>query len=74
VTAIICINKWDINPSKAEEIKAFAQSNGMKVAGLVRYDKAVTAAQLAQTAIPEYCSDGVADDIKDIWHAVEDAI
>jgi len=74
VPAMVCVNKWDINESATEKIKEFAQSQGIGFAGLVRYDKAVTEAQRKQEAVTEFCSEGVAIDIQNIWNSVIKAI
>ncbi|MBN1575209.1 MAG: ATP-binding protein [Chitinispirillaceae bacterium] len=74
VPAMVCVNKWDINPAATREIKALAQGHGISFAGLVRYDRAVTEAQRAEKAVVEYCAEGVAMDIQGVWTAVLDAI
>ncbi len=74
VPAMVCVNKWDINVSATEKIKEFAQSQDIGFAGLVRYDKAVTQAQRKQETVTEFCSEGVAIDIQNIWDAVTKAL
>jgi MinD superfamily P-loop ATPase len=70
VPAMVCVNKWDINPAATEGIEAFARDSGCALAGRVRYDRAVTAAQRAEMTIAEYCADGVAQDVQRVWEAV----
>jgi MinD superfamily P-loop ATPase len=65
----VCVNKWDLNPEMAEQIEAAARRRGMHVAGRVRYDKAVTAAQVAARTIVEFTADGVATDVRAVWDA-----
>jgi MinD superfamily P-loop ATPase len=65
----VCVNKWDLNPEMAEHIEAAARRQGMQVAGRVRYDKAVTAAQVAARTIVEFTADGVAADVRVVWNA-----
>ena len=74
VPATVCVNKWDINPEKMDEIRVFASSQNFGFAGLIRYDRAVTQAQRAQKAIPEHCDKGVAEDIHGIWNAVRESL
>lgn len=74
VPGMVCVNKWDINAAAAREIGSFAQSQGMAFPGLVRYDKAVTAAQREQKAVVECSTDGVAQDIINVWTEVVDAL
>ncbi len=70
IPAMVCINKWDINPGMTERIKAKASAQGAIPVGRVPYDPAVTAAQIhAQTLIEE--SDGpAAQETKKIWEAI----
>lgn len=70
IPAMVCVNKWDINPKITEEIRKFADLNELQFAGTLRYDKTVTSAQRQQKALPEYCSDGVVKDILNIWNVV----
>jgi MinD superfamily P-loop ATPase len=74
VPAMVCVNKWDINPEATAQIRTFALEHDIGFAGLIRYDKAATEAQRAIKTIPEYCHEGVAADIADIWKAVVDGL
>ncbi|NLF24035.1 MAG: 4Fe-4S binding protein [Deltaproteobacteria bacterium] len=65
----ICINKWDINPTLTERIEARARTAGAEVAGRIRYDAAVTAAQLQAKAVVETTAAAGAD-IREIWKFV----
>ncbi len=70
IPAAVCINKWDINPAMTERIDAAATKAGARVAGRIRYDRGVTAAQLEQRAVVETSSPS-AEDIRNIWHQLE---
>jgi MinD superfamily P-loop ATPase len=66
IPASVCVNKWDLNPSMAEKIEGKAEAAGAAVAGRVRYDTEVTAAQIqAQATVERECQ--AADDIRDLW-------
>jgi len=67
VETILCINKWDLNEDIASQIEARAIGRGLKLAGKVRYDRAVTEAQVMGLSVVEYAHDGVAEDIIDLW-------
>lgn len=41
---MVCVNKWDTNPEKTEEIRQFCQDNDIPWAGTVPYDKSVSIA------------------------------
>ncbi len=62
----VCVNKWDLNGDLTSEIEAQARQRGMRVAGRVRYDQAVTKAQIHAQAIVEHECEA-ADDVRDLW-------
>jgi MinD superfamily P-loop ATPase len=69
IPAAVAVNKWDINPAMTARIEDAARKDGARVAGRVRYDPAVTRAQLeARTAVEAACP--AAEDIVRIWQAV----
>jgi len=68
--ALVCINKWDINPEVADRIEATARERGVKVAGRIAYDPAVTKAQVAGRSIPEYDDGPLKRQIVTLWNAV----
>jgi MinD superfamily P-loop ATPase len=70
IPAMVCVNKWDLNPQMAAEIETQARGRGLTVAGRVRYDQAVTAAQIHRQAVVEYQKDGCADDVRRLWVTV----
>ena len=67
MAAAVCVNKWDLNREMTERIESLALQAGAKIAGRVRYDPAVTAAQLQQQAVVEIGGPCV-DDIRQIWN------
>lgn len=71
ILALVCINKWDINPDIAMRIEQDAATRGLKVAGRVRYDRVVTDAQIQKRAVVEYKTNGCAQDIRTVWEEVE---
>jgi MinD superfamily P-loop ATPase len=71
IPAAVCVNKWDLNPAMSEAIEASASALGAKPSGRIRYDRAVTAAQVAGKNVIEYTNDGVSQDIKDLWINIE---
>jgi MinD superfamily P-loop ATPase len=68
VPAMVCVNKFDINPEATNAIRQFSVSAGVPFAGAVRYDNAATAAQRAEKTIVEYMHNGITDDIRAIWN------
>ncbi|MBU0639225.1 MAG: ATP-binding protein [Planctomycetes bacterium] len=70
VETLICINKWDINEQLTLDIEALARRRGLAVAGRVRYDRAITEAQIKRQSVTEYTPDGSAADVRLLWEAV----
>jgi MinD superfamily P-loop ATPase len=70
IPAAVCVNKWDINPAMTERIESKAAQHGARVAGRIRYDNGVTAAQLQGKAVVETESKS-AEDIRAIWHELK---
>jgi len=66
----VCINKWDLNKELASEIESQAKQRNLMVAGKVRYDQAVTEAQIQKKSVVEYTTDGIAADIRQLWAKV----
>jgi MinD superfamily P-loop ATPase len=65
--AAVSVNKWDINPGMTERIERLAGSSGAKIAGRIRYDQTVTAAQMQGLAVVETEAPCVAD-IRQVWN------
>ena len=70
IPAMVCVNKWDLNPNVAGEIERLAQNRGVTLAGRVRYDRAVTEAQIRRQSVVEYQQNGCAEDIRAVWQRV----
>ena len=62
----VCVNKWDINPEMTERIERKASEAGAQVAGRIRYDRLVTAAQIQARAVVETDAPSGAD-IRSVW-------
>jgi len=70
VPAAVCINKYDINLELTERIEAEAAGLGAKVIGKVRYDPAVTSAQIIRSSIVEYSGGLTAQQVRSLWRNV----
>jgi MinD superfamily P-loop ATPase len=67
VKTAVCVNKADINPQLADELEKQATQMDLPVLGRVRYDPAVTWAQVQGKAVVEG-GDGAAEaDIRALW-------
>ena len=70
IPTTICINKWDLNPDITEEIESKAAGQGIKSAGRIRYDPAVTKAQIMKSSVVEYTGGAISEDIKAVWRNI----
>jgi len=70
IPTIMCVNKWDLNPGMTEQIEEKAKIHGIKVAGRIRYDTAITKAQIMKTSVVEYTGGAVSEDLKSLWRNV----
>jgi MinD superfamily P-loop ATPase len=66
----VCVNKWDLNEPLATRIESWAAARGIGVLGRIRYDPAVTAAQVAGIPVVQYCEEGAAADVRNVWLAL----
>jgi MinD superfamily P-loop ATPase len=69
VPSHVCVNKWDLNAERAAEIEQAARLAGARVTGRIRYDPAVTKAQMAAKAVVETDAPSAAD-IRGVWDDV----
>ena len=70
ISTSVCVNKWDINPEMAERIERKAEASGARIAGRIRYDRMVTAAQIQAKAVVETDAPS-ATDIRSVWEKLE---
>ena len=65
----VCVNKWDLNPDMTERIEELALRSGARIAGRIRYDNAVTAAQMLGKAVVETDAPS-AGEIRLVWKSL----
>ncbi len=70
ISTAICVNKWDLNPEMTVRIEDKARRSGARVVGRIRYDRAVTLAQMQARAVVEIEAPCV-EDIQGIWKQLE---
>lgn len=66
IPAAVCVNKWDINDEMTGRIERKAGDLGASIAGRIRYDRAVTAAQMQKKAVVETDAPSAAD-LRQLW-------
>lgn len=71
IPAAACVNKCDINPAVADKIRRHCLDRNVQVLGSIRYDAAVTQAQIAGKSVVEYDSGPASEDIRALWQAID---
>lgn len=67
VPTAVCVNKWDLNPEITEQIEAEARQVSAQVLGRVRYDRAVTVAQISKRTVVEM-NTSAGRDVERVWN------
>ena len=65
-----CINKWDLNPEITQQIESQADKQGIQSIGRIRYDPAVTKAQIMKSSVVEYTGGAISEDIRSVWRKI----
>ena len=74
IPTLLCVNKWDLNPPLTRQIESDAKTAGIEPIGRIRYDTAVTEAQIRGLSAVEHTSPGIVDDVSRIWQRVSDRL
>ncbi len=68
IPAMVCVNKFDLNPDEGEAIETFAKENNISVIGRVPFDPSFTKAMVQGKTIVEFDSHSEGcRAVKDIW-------
>jgi MinD superfamily P-loop ATPase len=72
VPAMLCINKWDLNPEASQAIEEFAEANRVQVLGRIPFDPVFTKAMVQGQSIYEYDGQSpAAEAVRQLWEQVE---
>ncbi len=74
IPVMVLVNKYDLNLELAAKAEEMALEGGARLAGRIRFDHAVTEAQVAKTSVVEHSINGAAADITDAWAKVQDTL
>ena len=75
IPAMMCVNKFDLNPGQGEAIEAFARERNVSVIGRVPFDPAFTKAMVQGKTIVEF--DGQSEGcvaVKSIWETLAQSL
>lgn len=68
VSAMVCINKYDLNEENTRQIEAQCLSQGVEVAGRIPFDNVVTESIVQGVPVVEYSDGNVTREIERMWH------
>jgi MinD superfamily P-loop ATPase len=71
IRAMVCINKFDINPDNTRMIENYCEEKGVELIGKIPYDPSVTRAMINVLSVVEYPCGEVTEETKRIWRKVE---
>ncbi len=74
VPAMLCINKYDLNPGVAEKMRHYAETHNIVFAGTIPYDRDMTKAMVEQKTLVEYSDGQAAHAVKSIWEKVSQTV
>ncbi len=75
IPAMVCVNKFDLNPDQGKAIEDFARGQNVTVMGRIPFDPAFTRAMVQGKTIFEYEEDSEgARAIKDLWSQLEQGL
>jgi len=66
----VCINKFDINEEKTNEIETFCNENGIHLLGKIPYDPGITRAMIELKTVIEFSSSQTSEQVKKIWSEI----
>jgi MinD superfamily P-loop ATPase len=70
IPAMVCVNKWDINPHMTERIETKVNESGAIPIGRIPYDEGVTRAQINGLTLIEETNGPASQAIKAIWEKI----
>jgi len=70
VPSLVCINKYDINPTRTREIEDFCARRGVEVIARIPFDTVVTEAMVQGRVVTEYTDGTVSAELRRAWEQV----
>ena len=68
IPAMVCINKYDLNPDQTKKIEDLAKVNGIAIVGRISFDQTFTEAMIQAKTIFEYNENSQASiEIRQVW-------
>jgi MinD superfamily P-loop ATPase len=70
VTALVCINKYDINEDNTRKIEDYCLGQGLMPAAKIPFDNVFTESIVKGIPVVEHSRDGVAKSIESLWQSI----
>jgi MinD superfamily P-loop ATPase len=75
VPAMVCVNKYDLNPEKSEDIRSYAETHDIVFVGKIPFDHIFTKAMVEAKTIFEYDPGSkTCEKVREIWQKAYDRI
>jgi MinD superfamily P-loop ATPase len=75
VPAMVCVNKFDLNPDETRTIEAYAVQKGLTMVGKVPFDPVFTKAMVQGQTVMEYNKDSEgAHAVETVWEKVQNVL
>jgi MinD superfamily P-loop ATPase len=71
IPALVCINKYDINLRKAQDISDYCAQRGIEVVGHIPFDTVVTEAMVQGKPVTAYEDGTVSEELHEVWKRVQ---
>lgn len=72
IPALACINKWDVNPTRAREMAVWCEEQRVPVVGRIPFDQVVTRAMVQGRPVTAYTDGPVTEALRAIWEEVKE--
>ncbi len=71
VTPLVILNKYDLNPSKSEEIEEYCREQGIEILGRIPFNPIMTESMVQARTLPEYApGSGITQTLRSMWNRV----
>ena len=70
VTALVCINKYDLNEENTRNIEHQCLGEGVEIVGHIPFDNIVTESIVQGIPVVEYSNDRVTHQIEKMWYTL----
>jgi MinD superfamily P-loop ATPase len=70
VSALVCINKYDLNEENSQQIESYCLGQGVDIAGTIPFDNIVTESIVQGVPVVEYASGRVSRELERMWHSL----